>query len=552
MRFYSIVLIFVFLAFMSDLRAGVATLPYTSEQSNPETSNVNMLKTNGTVYHLGLLVQQHDGTVDMIIGTPLIGHKRLLEGYNKAFGNVSKILWAGELEEINGAVTRINETAGIIKEDMEGGLTEGLDVPGTGINNLKTFLSTLNVVMAKYFMNTEYITYNKDDEHLNEYLTDVSYLRHDLNGDLNRIAGFYSLINDVDCEPNDLALYLSIFSSNAKNLLNHYNRAINLMPEFNTSEWHHFETYIIALANSPINEPTKYNFSEAEFTESLNLLLNRQEKLFRNDAYRETTIVNRLNLDNGKHESFQKMKDKLQKNIELDKSIINLVQETPELFNDDNIIHLLKDAAKASTKIEERVLFEQAESLIQAKKKSFLTTGEELETKYQLVKKYLQSGEKDNEIFYNRLKTNSNVQYDHTGTLTENFVEVLVENLIKKKGMLDDTETTKLFFGTEARNFQDSLYNQVQKYNNDGLNDKFFFLSLIILANNNSVKPNGHDVDIKTQMVDFIKQHDGFFDKLNAFDSRKEVDRNFSIERWKLLPKLQLIEERLKLENIKI
>ncbi len=153
----------------------------------------------GQQFFNGLLVRLEGGQEVFIAGDVVHSHSNLLYAVTQQKGKKAvKILWAGEIEVIDGLVTRINETAGIIKDKYSAELVSGLQVAGAGISAIKLFLRGQGkYIKEKLFGETigvEYIRYDVNNEHLAPQLKDVSYFRHEIT---NKIQHIYAYVNKV-------------------------------------------------------------------------------------------------------------------------------------------------------------------------------------------------------------------------------------------------------------------------------------------------------------------------------------------------------------------
>lgn len=188
----------------------------------------NNLDASGKNFFNGLLLKtKFNGSVGkkyLIVGNIMTRHKTLSE---KVFAHAT-VLWAGELEVIDGQVTRANETAGIIEELKE----TDLDQPGTGINNLKEFLANDGKVLKnKYFLNTDYISYNGKEEHLNENLKYISFFRHAFGKDAGHIMDVvYDGPTRYIKDPNRV-------KELCDRMLISYEKLISIIPELDVKEW---------------------------------------------------------------------------------------------------------------------------------------------------------------------------------------------------------------------------------------------------------------------------------------------------------------------------
>ena len=523
MVFYRSLLIFLCLAFISNVEAQTVVA---------DVNGVNILNTTEHVYRVGLLVEQSDGTVDLLVGHVISGHQKLLESYEETVGKITRILWAGELEEENGLITNANETAGIIKEEAFTPYTKGLDIPGTGIDNFKRYIQSHNWLFEKYFNETNYIKYNKDREHLDEHLKDISILRHKLGLDLS-ILGYRELMESPDVTPTEFASYQLIVTSGSSAILGYYNNVIKLFPELDIPEWRAFEIRLTDFLSA-------HSYYRAEeFSRTGRAFLDKVMELSNSQVYMVNTIVNHLTAETNKE-----MKSRLRGGLEAGQNLSDIVRENQGLgfFSDKNIMPLLDEAKKANTKDEETVLLEQVSGLMEAKEHNALTVGDELKDKYKEIKNYIDSGEKDRLFFNNRLKRNFDLSVDQ--------LDILMQDLIKKDGVLEKGTDTKIFFGTEGRNFQDGLYAQIQRLNNNKLNNDFFLLSLMVLVNNHNVIVSGEEANVTSHMIKLMREHRDLFDKLDLFVSKDGWEKKSSLELSEVLQKMDYV--RLRIERTRL
>ncbi len=157
----------------------------------------------GQQFFNGLLVQLEGGQEVFIAGDVINSHSSLLKAITQQKGKKAvKILWAGEIEVIDGLVTRINETAGIIKDKYYAELVSGLQVAGAGISAIKLFLRGQGkYIKEKLFGETtgvEYIKYDANNEHLDPRLKDVSKFRHDVSDKIEHISSVMAVIAEED------------------------------------------------------------------------------------------------------------------------------------------------------------------------------------------------------------------------------------------------------------------------------------------------------------------------------------------------------------------
>lgn len=209
----------------------------------------NNLDASGKNFFNGLLLKTKfnggGGKKYLIVGNILTNHKTLLE---KVFAHAT-VLWAGELEVIDGQVTRINETAGIIEELKLTDLTK----PGTGIKNLKEFLASEgNKLKSKYFMNTDYISYNGKEEHLNENLKYISFFRHAFGSDGGRVIDIvYGGPTRYRDNPNNV-------KERCDRMLISYEKLISIIPELDVKEWQDFKTLLSQIREGNLPDINTY------------------------------------------------------------------------------------------------------------------------------------------------------------------------------------------------------------------------------------------------------------------------------------------------------
>jgi len=232
----------------------------------------DQLNATGKHFYNGCLVINDQGEQELIVGNALASHSALINKFSKT---PKQVLWAGELEVVDGNVTRVNETAGIIKEKPE--LCKDLDQPGTGIKNLQDFLDGMGSSLKElHFTKSDYIKYDENDEHLDPVLKYITYFRHDISRDLR------SVINAVlDPEREDDGVKA------AKDIITAYTAIMSVYSkELDTQEWESIKPYFeqIALGQIPTDEEDrleykkKYNDLHMSFCDSRHEITQRAEK----------------------------------------------------------------------------------------------------------------------------------------------------------------------------------------------------------------------------------------------------------------------------------
>jgi hypothetical protein len=200
----------------------------------------DLLGTKAQTFLTGVLVQTENGQKSLVTANILARHEWISGSFSQKHGTVvSKILWAGEIEVKDGAVTRINETAGVIIGNRE--LTKGLDVQGAGIKNLKLFLDENNAIKDRYFKNTEFITYDPNNEDLDSRLNDVEAVRHNVRNWISAVISFLEMSETRPGKKEEL--YSTIKIASQKIIKTYYN-AITLVPELDIKEWKRVKFYL--------------------------------------------------------------------------------------------------------------------------------------------------------------------------------------------------------------------------------------------------------------------------------------------------------------------
>jgi hypothetical protein len=229
----------------------------------------NLLDTKEHTFLTGLLVQTANGKKDLVTANILARHELVSDNFSSKYGKVSKVLWAGEIELKNGAVINVNETAGIIIENKK--LTEGLDIPGTGIKNLKLYLMEQKVIKEKYFYNANFITYDPNNEHLDARLGDMSETRHKIRGSISGVIGLLGLLESERRSKDDI---YPLIAKTSSDVLTTYNSAMSIAPELDIQAWRDLKVYIEKIAND------KRDFSNEELLQVYNEFCLRTETLF--------------------------------------------------------------------------------------------------------------------------------------------------------------------------------------------------------------------------------------------------------------------------------
>ena len=504
--FYRPILILICFLFVSRLEAGT----------------INVLNTTGSVSHVGVLVKQENGTIDLVVGSPLLGHFWLLEDYKKSFGKVIKILWAGELEEINGKVTRVNESAGVIKTSRYFTLANGLDVVGTGINNLKNFLKAHKDIEEKYFTNTDYLNYSESNEHLNEYLKEASYLRHDIGEDF-KVNDYLSFFEDPDpsIKASQRSEAFLNATTTAKSLLDHYNSIVRLFNEFDIPEWQQFKSYL-----EPLATEQNRNYTADDFDAVYSKFRIRYSEIFSDNKYKEITIVSRLTLEvPAEMTDLDRMMKVLKNDAKDGVPLVQTIKNNIELFTEENILKLIYKAGDVESKDEETVLVSMAGSIIEVAKDSDsgLTFSHHLTQEFLYTKDhFIGKGIKDYALFSNRMMR----------CFRTNELDHVLDALVAQKGQLITQDQIDFFIGTSFRHYKDGFFNQtgydnrtqdyVKDEKNGGLvdhinnRDLFLIINFLIIGSNPEIEINGKSVPL----IDHLIQHgrSDYFIKLDKLD----------------------------------
>lgn len=133
-----------------------------------------------TEYYLGVLVGEADKpeSQELLMNDPVLKHDILVSRYKEEKGleKAPKVLWAGEIEKVDGKYTRINETSqSYFKQTPE------------GLKHIKDFMDRA----VPYEI--DYIEYSKENEHLSPVLKVLKDLRHNIRGEMGKA---YLVLND--------------------------------------------------------------------------------------------------------------------------------------------------------------------------------------------------------------------------------------------------------------------------------------------------------------------------------------------------------------------
>lgn len=203
-----------------------------------------LLDAKGRSFLNSVLVVDASGKEHLLVGEAITSHEKIIERASKQIGVVKKVLWAGEIEVIEGAVTRVNETAGIITRKPE--LCEDLNqktatIKNLGIKNLKKFLNGTGAAIKKQYFSklqeSDYIFYDQSNEHLHESLAYLFYYRHDLgSNDLGTDLNWMTIAYDAT-DPNLWVLEKEDMMKCARRVITNYEKLILIIPELNTKTW---------------------------------------------------------------------------------------------------------------------------------------------------------------------------------------------------------------------------------------------------------------------------------------------------------------------------
>ncbi|MEI6079604.1 MAG: hypothetical protein WCQ53_03075 [bacterium] len=274
----------------------------------------NLFDVSGHRFLTGILVQTEDGKKDLVVGKAIISHSWLYKGYDKTVAKIKRVLWAGEIEINNRIVLRVNETSKMIVEDPV--ITQDLQIPGTGIDNLKQYLSEQEAVRNKYFEYTEYLPYSLQDEHLHKNLKDVSYIRHSVVVNFALITVHLKMATDPK-KSNISGKELQLVSISAKEVLEHYDGAITIAPELDTAEWKMIRPYFKKMADK------EFDFEYSEFKLAYDQFrCSNVEGIFK-DKTLQFSVVDSL-MDDDKYSD---AKDSLKRYVEL-----------PDITNIDDLV----------------------------------------------------------------------------------------------------------------------------------------------------------------------------------------------------------------------
>ncbi len=135
-----------------------------------------------TEYYLGVLVGEANKpeSQELLMNDPVLQHNMLVSRYEKEKGleESPKVLWAGEIEKIDGEYKRINETSqSYFKQTPD------------GLQHIKNFMD--HVVPYEI----DYIEYSKENEHLSHLLKVLKDLRHNIR---NEIGKAYMVLQQDD------------------------------------------------------------------------------------------------------------------------------------------------------------------------------------------------------------------------------------------------------------------------------------------------------------------------------------------------------------------
>ena len=274
----------------------------------------NLFDVSGHRFLTGILVQTEDGKKDLVVGKAIISHSWLYKGYDKTVAKIKRVLWAGEIEINNMAVLRVNETSKMIIEDPV--ITQDLQVPGAGIDNLKQYLSEQEAVRDKYFEYTEYVPYSLQNEHLHKNLRDVSYIRHNVVVNLALITVHLKMAADPK-KANISGKELQLVFISAKEVLEHYDGAITIAPELDTAEWKMIRPYFKKMSDK------EFDFEYSEFKLAYDQFrCSNVEGIFK-DKILQFSVVDPLRDD----DKYSDVKNSLKRYVEL-----------PDITNIDDLV----------------------------------------------------------------------------------------------------------------------------------------------------------------------------------------------------------------------
>jgi len=193
----------------------------------------------------------------------------------------------------------------------------------------------------------------------------------------------------------------------------------------------------------------------------------------------------------------------------------DIIKKRPELFTDENLLYVLKEARETESLKVEEVRLSLFESLLEAKKlkgDNVVT----LENEYKSTKTYLDK-EKDLNIFETRLEALLGIK--------EGDVVKALDLLIKNEGKLTTESYIELFFGTKKREFKDGLsYRAQRNINGTGVKEKLSLLYLLVLGNNDSLMVKGKQVPVENLFAKFLSQgNKKFFYSLESLDVEKFI-----------------------------
>ncbi len=178
--------------------------------------------------------------------------------------------------------------------------------------------------------------------------------------------------------------------------------------------------------------------------------------------------------------NLQAMLTKIKEETVIKKDINTIVKENPKLFVDANISALITSAVREQSLSSEKVMMNQAYTLINAREKDNHDVTE-LRNEYTETMEYLK-GEKDHDNFMDNLK---GCYGNHLEDNSELLLKTFLDRIIQDGGKLSKKNYVKTFFGSPNRNFQDGFIHQAQI--NPELKSNMLITSLLVLGNNDFV-----------------------------------------------------------------
>jgi len=241
---------------ISNSSADDVTTTIESEKIN-DTEDLNLktedlLGAQGHHFYTAVLAQgENELEPALVIGNVITCHAALGFSFSKAANEaVSKYVYSGEFEVENGEVLFADETAGVIVENPK--LAGHLSESGSGIKALLAYLEAHSDIKEKYFKNTKFIPYDKNNQHLHEQLKRLKYFRHDLISNMGVVKNFLDFIVTKKNVARD-EIYKDNLEGAASQVLENYEGIIEALPELNSPEWIALKPYYLKFANRSVD-----------------------------------------------------------------------------------------------------------------------------------------------------------------------------------------------------------------------------------------------------------------------------------------------------------